>query len=140
MDVNITWNHGMEFTGESESGHKLTIDASEAGGGQNKGFRPTALIAIGAAGCSSMDVLSILRKKKVNFTAYECKVHVESYQEDHPHVFTKMHLEYILTGKGIQRKDVERAVELSETKYCQGIAMMKKTAEVTHTITIIEED
>ncbi len=67
-------------------------------------------------------------------------MNVESYQEDHPpHVFTKMHLEYIVTGKDIKQKDVERAVELSESKYCQGIAMMKKTAEVTHTITIIEE-
>lgn len=139
MDVKVSWNEGMEFTGHAETGHTVIMDASEAGGGQNKGFRPTALIALGAAGCSSMDVLSILRKKKVNFTAYEVKVNVESYQEDHPHVFTKMHFEYIITGKDIQRKDVERAVELSENKYCQGIAMMKKTAEVTHTITIIEE-
>lgn len=129
----------MELTGSAETGHTVIMDASESGGGQNKGFRPTALIAIGAAGCSSMDVLSIMRKKKVNFSAYECKVHVESYQEDHSHVFTKMHLEYIVTGRGIDRKDVEKAVELSETKYCQGIAMMKKTAEVTHTVTIIEE-
>ena len=139
MDVNIKWNQGMELTGEAETGHTVIMDAAEAAGGQNKGFRPTALIALGAAGCSSMDVLSILRKKKVNISAYECKVNVESYQESHPHVFTKMHLEYIVTGKDIKRKDVERAVELSETKYCQGIAMMKKTAEVTHTITIIEE-
>lgn len=139
MDVKIKWNQGMELTGEAETGHTVIMDAAEASGGQNNGFRPTALIALGAAGCSSMDVLSILRKKKVNFSAYECKVNVESYQEAHPHVFTKMHLEYIVTGKDIKRKDVERAVELSETKYCQGIAMMKKTAEVTHTITIIEE-
>ncbi len=139
MDVNIKWNQGMELTGEAETGHTVIMDAAETSGGQNKGFRPTALIALGAAGCSSMDVLSILRKKKVNISAYECKVNVESYQENHPHVFTKMHLEYIVTGKDIKQKDVERAVELSETKYCQGIAMMKKTAEVTHTITIIEE-
>jgi putative redox protein len=139
MDVNLVWKDGMELVGHADTGHQVTMDASAAVGGQNNGFRPTALIAIGAAGCASMDVLSILRKKKVEFSGFECKVNVESYQEAHPHVFTKMHFEYIVTGKNIQRKDVERAVELAETKYCQGIAMMSKTAEIVHTITIIEE-
>ena len=78
-----------------------------------------------------------MRKKKVNFTAYECRVNVES-REEHPRVFTKMHFEYIVTGKDIQRKDVERSVQLAEEKYCQAIAMMSKTAEIVHTITIIE--
>ena len=139
MDVKLNWNGGMEFTGTSDTGHSLIMDASEAGGGENKGFRPTALLAIGTAGCSSMDVLSILRKKKVDISNYECKVHVESYPDGHPHVFTNMHFEYIITGKDIKRADVERAVELSETKYCQAIAMMSKTAKIEHTITIIEE-
>jgi len=139
MDVKLIWKEGMELTGYSESGHTVTMDASEKSGGQNNGSRPTELLAIGTAGCASMDVLSILRKKKVNFTGYECRVKVKTYQEDHPHVFTKMHFEYIVTGKDIQRKDVERAVQLAEEKYCQAIAMMSKTAKIEHTITIVEE-
>ncbi len=94
---------------------------------------------MGTAGCASLDVIAIMRKKKVQFTGYECNVHVESYQEDHPHVFTKMYFEYVVTGNNIQDKDVERAVQLAEEKYCQAIAMMSKTAKIEHTITIIEE-
>ena len=101
--------------------------------------RFVVLIAIGAAGCSSMDVISILRKKKVPFTAFECKVHVESVRDQHPHVFELMEFEYILTGQGINPADVQRAVQLSEEKYCQGIAMLSKTAEIRSKVTIIEE-
>jgi len=85
-----------------------------------------------------MDVISILRKKRVPFTAYECKVHVESVRDQHPHVFELMEFEYIVTGKDINRADVERAVQLSEEKYCQGIAMMRKTAQIRSKITIVD--
>jgi putative redox protein len=139
MDVKLTWNQDMAFTGTADSGHEVTLDSSEGSGGHNTGFRPMELMALGTAGCSSMDVVSILRKKRVPFTAYECKVHVESVRDAHPHVFELMEFEYILTGKGIDRTDVERAVQLSEEKYCQGIAMMRKTAEIRSKITIIEE-
>ncbi|NLB70745.1 MAG: OsmC family protein [Chloroflexi bacterium] len=138
MDLSVVWQGEMELTGYLEGGHTLTIDASEESGGHNKGPLPIALVAVGTAGCASLDVVSILRKKKVNFTGYECKLHVER-REEHPRVFTKMHFEYIVTGTDIKRKDVERAVQLAEEKYCQAIAMMSKTAEIVHTITIIEE-
>ena len=139
MDVKLTWSQDMACTGTADSGHEVTLDSSEGSGGHNTGFRPMELMALGTAGCSSMDVVSILRKKRVPFTAYECKVHVESVRDAHPHVFELMEFEYILTGKGIDRADVERAVQLSEEKYCQGIAMMRKTAEIRSKITIIEE-
>ncbi len=83
MDVKVVWEEGMELTGYSESGHQITLDASEKSGGQNKGFLPIELLAVGTAGCASLDVIAIMRKKKVQFTGYECNVHVESYQEDH---------------------------------------------------------
>ena len=139
MDVKVTWNQEMVFTGTASSGNELPLDTSISSSGQYNGFSPMELLAIGTAGCSSMDVVSILRKKKVPFTAYECKVHVESVQDQHPNVFKLMEFEYILTGKGINQVDVERAVQLSEEKYCQGIAMMRKTAEIRSKITIIEE-
>ena len=139
MDVKVTWKQEMAFTGTADSGHEVMLDSAEGSGGHNTGFRPMELMALGTAGCTSMDVLSILSKKKVPFTAFECKVHVESVQDAHPHVFKLMEFEYIVTGKGIDRADVERAVQLSEEKYCQGIAMMRKTAEIRSRITIIEE-
>lgn len=134
MDVKLTWNENLVFTGTNKDGNRVTLDASEI----NTGFTPMELMALGTAGCTSMDVVSILRKKKVPFTAYDFKVHVESASE-HPKVFTLMELEYIVTGTGINRTDVERAVQLSEEKYCQGIAMMRKSAEIRSKITIIEE-
>lgn len=139
MDAKVTWKQEMAFTGTADSGHEVTLDSAEGSGGHNTGFRPMELMAIGAASCSSMDVVSILRKKKVPFTAYECKVHVESVQDSQPHVFKLMEFEYIVMGKGIDRADVERAVQLSQEKYCQGIAMLRKTAEIRSKITIIEE-
>ena len=139
MDVKVTWNEGIALTATADSGHEVKLDAAEGFGGHNAGFRPMELMAIGAASCSSMDVLSILRKKKVPFTAYECKVHVESVKDQPQYVFKLMEFEYIVTGTGINRADVERAVQLSEEKYCQGIAMLGKTAEIRSKITIIEE-
>lgn len=139
MDVKVTMIQGIALTATADSGHEVKLDAAEGYGGHNIGFRPMELMAIGAASCSSMDVLSIIRKKKVPFTAYECKVHVESVKDQQPYVFKLMEFEYIVTGKGINRADVERAVQLSEDKYCQGIAMMRKTAEIRTKITIIEE-
>ena len=129
MDVKVTMIQGIALTATADSGHEVKLDAAEGYGGHN----------IGAASCSSMDVLSIIRKKKVPFTAYECKVHVESVKDQQPYVFKLMEFEYIVTGKGINRADVERAVQLSEEKYCQGIAMLSKTAEIRSKVTIIEE-
>ena len=138
MDVKVVWKEDMELTGHTEGGHQITIDASEASGGHNRGPLPIALVALGTAGCASLDVIAILRKKKVDFTAFECRVNVED-REEHTRVFTKMHFEYIVTGKNIQQNDVERSVQLTEEKYCQAVAMMSKTAEIIHTITIIEQ-
>ena len=137
MDAKVTWKGDMTMVGSANTGFSVTMDSSVANGGHDSGFRPTELIAIGSIGCSAMDVVSILRKKKVNFTEFEVKVNVISADE-HPRVFKEMAIEYVVTGSGIERKDVERAVQLSEEKYCQGIAMMRKSTTITSTITIIE--
>ena len=139
MDAKVSWKGDMTFEATATTGFKVVMDSSEAGGGHNGGFRPTELLAIGTLGCTGMDVISIMRKKKVDFTNFEVKVHVVSDKE-HPMVFKDMNFEYIVTGRNVQEKDVARAVELSETKYCQCIAMMAKTARITSSITIIEAE
>lgn len=138
MDAKVTMTEGKAFLGTATSGHEIVLDTSVEGGGLNSGFRPMELMALGTIGCASMDVTNILRKMKVDFSAYECRVQVES-SPDYPRVFTSMVFEYIITGKGVREEDVEKAVVLAETKYCQGIAMMAKSAEISHNITIIEE-
>lgn len=137
MDAKVTWKGDMTFEATATTGFTVVMDSSESGGGHDGGFRPTELLAMGTLGCTAMDVISIMRKKKVDFTDFEIKVNVRSNKE-HPMVFTNMDFEYIITGQNILRKDVARAVELSETKYCQCIAMMAKSAKITSTITIIE--
>ncbi|HSN93647.1 MAG TPA: OsmC family protein [Anaerolineaceae bacterium] len=138
MNVKVVWKENMHLTGTAASGHIVQMDSSVQGGGQNLGFRPMEMVAMGVAGCSSMDVISILRKLKVDFHAYEVEVEVTSASE-YPKVFTDMHFTYRVSGHNIKREDVEKAVELSETKYCQGIAMMSRSAKISHTIEVIED-
>jgi len=138
MIVKVVWKEKMHLTGTADSGHIVQLDSSEKGGGQNLGFRPMEMVAMGVAGCSSMDVISILRKLRVDFNGYEVEVAVTSATE-YPKVFTDMHFTYRVTGHNVQKEDVEKAVDLSETKYCQGIAMMSKSAKISHTIEVIED-
>jgi putative redox protein len=96
------------------------------------------LFAVGLVGCTGMDVISILQKKRQDVTEFEVSAEIER-AEEHPKVFTKIILEYKVTGKNLDQKAVERAVELSETRYCGAQAMLAKTAEISHMIIIEEE-
>ena len=139
MHAKAVWNGDMAFTGVNDEGFLLPMDSKKAAGGHDMGFRPLQLMAIGLAGCTGMDVISILKKKRQEVTQFEVNAEVERASE-HPKVFTKIVLAYKVTGKNIDPQALERAVELSETKYCGAQAMLRQTAEITHTITIVQED
>jgi putative redox protein len=119
------------------SGYLIPLDSSKSVGGRELGFQPLQLFAVGLVGCTGMDVISILQKKRVEVTDFEVSAEIER-AEEHPKIFTKILLTYKVTGKNIDQKDVERAVDLSENKYCPAQAMLKETAEISHKI-IIEE-
>ncbi len=138
MRGKATWKGGMAFTGTSDGGYLLPMDAKKAVGGQDMGFQPLQLFAIGLVGCTGMDVISILRKKRQEITAFEVSAEIES-AEEHPKVFTKIILEYKVTGKDLDRGAVEHAVELSETRYCGAQAMLRETAHITSKIVLQEE-
>jgi len=128
---------GMRFDAESGSGHHVTLDADEHGGGEDSGFRPMELLLVGLAGCTGMDVISILRKKRQDMTGYE--VHVWGVRaEEHPMVFVEITVEHVLTGHQIQPEAVARAIELSKERYCGAGAMLGKVAHLTHTYRIVE--
>ncbi len=127
----------MEFDAEAGSGHRVTLDAAESGGGHDRGFRPMELLLVGLAGCTAMDVIGILRKKRQHVTDYEVLVHGER-AEDHPMVFTDVTVEHIVTGHGVDPTAVARAIELSETKYCGAGATISKTATLKHTFRVLE--
>ena len=138
MKAQVTWNGGMQFEGTADSGHKLILDSSPDVGGADSGFRPMELMAISLAGCTAMDVISILRKKRQEITAFEVKVDAPRAKE-HPHVFTEMTVTYVLRGRGIDAAAVERAMQLSEEKYCPAQAMLRQAAPLPLAYEIIEE-
>ena len=139
MNAKAIWKGGMAFTGVNDEGYLLPMDASAKVGGQDLGFRPLQLLAIGLAGCTGMDVISILQKKRQEVTGFNVTAEVERANE-HPKVFSKIILTYAIKGKNLDPQAVERAVELSETKYCGAQAMLGKTAEITHKIVLEEEN
>src|SRR5258708_16850480 len=137
MTVQSKLATGMRFEVEAGSGHHVILDAAEHGGGHNTGFRPMEMLLVGLAGCTGMDVISILRKKRQQVTAYE--VHVTGVRaEDHPMVFVEITVQHIVTGHRIRPEAVARAIELSEERYCGSGAMLSNVAHLTHTYRIVE--
>jgi putative redox protein len=129
MDAKVTWDHGMSFAGTSESGFTVPLGTVPAVGGENDGFKPMELMAISLAGCTAMDVISILRKKRQEITAYEVSVHADQ-AETHPKVFVKSAIIYDLTGKNIDEKAVRRAIQLSADRYCPAQGMLDKVMPI----------
>ncbi len=128
---------GMRFRVEAGSGYPVTLDADEHGGGQNAGFRPMEMLLVGLAGCTGMDVISILRKKRQSVTPYE--IHVQGVRaEEHPMVFVEVTVEHVVTGHNIQPEAVARAIELSERRYCGAGAMLGKVARLKQVYRIVE--
>jgi putative redox protein len=126
---------GMTFAGKSDSNHWVAMDGPEEFGGSNAGTRPKELLLIGLGGCTGSDVVSILSKKKIKLDDFEINLDSE-VSEEHPQVFTKIHIEYVFYGKDINPKDVERAIELSQTKYCSVTAMLQKAVQISHSYRI----
>ncbi len=139
MNTKLKWLGKMGFVAKSDSNHAVVMDASPDVGGENTGSRPMELLLQALGGCTGMDVVSILQKKRVPLTALEVEITAERADE-HPKVFTKVDIKFKIYGKDIKAKDVERAIELSETKYCSATAMFRHTAEVTTSYEIYEPE
>jgi putative redox protein len=131
MDAKVTWQGRMTFSGSADTGFNITLGSDPSVGGDNDGFRPLELMAVSLAGCTAMDVISILRKKQQNVTAFEVRAHADQAR-DHPHVFTHVLVEYIVTGHDVSQAAVERAIELSTTKYCPASAMLSKAVHIDY--------
>jgi putative redox protein len=138
VEAKVALLSDMQFDGSASSGHHLTMDADSGSGGHNKGFRPMELLLVGFGGCTGMDVISILRKKRENVSGMEMNVKGEK-SDAHPHVYREVQIEYVVKGKGIQKESVERAIALSLDKYCSVGATLGKTAKITHSYRIVEE-
>jgi putative redox protein len=122
---------GITLVGKADSNHWVVMDGGPAFGGSQAGSSPKELLLVALGGCTSMDVIPILKKKRAPVDGYELHI-TGTVREEHPQVFTEIHLEYLFYGVGINPADVERAIELSTTKYCAITAMLKTSVTITH--------
>lgn len=138
MNVAMTWNGKMSFEGVGESGFVQKIDSDVAVGGENSGPRPMELIAMGLAGCTGMDVISILQKKQQPVKDFQVNFHAERATE-HPKVFTQAIIEYQVAGRDVDETALLRAIELSAEKYCPAQAMLGKAFPMHLVYKILDE-
>jgi putative redox protein len=131
-ELRVTWiGPGLRMIGDMPDGQAVVMDhVLEGEDREESALRPMQLLLTGMAGCTAMDVVSILQKKRQSFTGLRVEVSAERASE-HPKVYTRVHLEYIVTGEAVDPKAVARAIELSVGKYCSGTAIVEKTAELT---------
>jgi putative redox protein len=133
----ISWVDGMLMVAESGSGHTFTMDGAPDIGGRNLAARPMEVVLIGLGGCTAIDVVSMLKKQRQDIEGVEVSL-VAERADDHPKVFTSVKLVYTVRGRNLNKALVERAVSLSDEKYCSATAMFKKSADVTHEVVIVE--
>jgi len=139
MECVINWMGpgGMAFVAETGSGHMLTMDGAPAGGGRDLAPRPMETVLAGTGGCTAYDVVLILQKGRHDVRGCEVKLSAERAPTE-PKVFTKIHMHFVVTGRGLSQAVVERAVALSHEKYCSASIMLAKTAEITTSVEIVE--
>ncbi len=131
MKTRIKYIENVCLMAESESGHSLIIDGSPEIGGRNLGVRPMEMILMGLGGCTTIDILTILRKKRQNIT--DCVIEIDSQRRDTiPKIFSKIHLHFIITGDNLNEKHVQQAVQLSAEKYCSVSEMLKQSVEISY--------
>ncbi len=132
----LVWRDDLMMTGYSANGHTVALDAAPYAGGHEAGFRPMDLMLTSLAGCTGMDVISILRKKRQEFTALEITVEGKR-QDEHPKVYTEIWVHFTITGANVDPVAVERAIELSRDKYCAAAATLRHTATLHYDYEII---
>lgn len=138
MKARIKWVQDVTFMGESGSGHAVVMDGPAEQGGANRGVRPMEMLLLGMGGCTAFDVVHILKKARQPIT--DCVVELEAERATaQPKVFTRIHVHYRVTGRGLKDAQIRRAVALSTEKYCSASIMLAKTAEVTHDYELLED-
>ncbi len=138
MKSNVKLIKDMQFIATADSGHEVVMDAPISAEGNNTASKPSELVLMGLGGCTGMDVISILRKKKQDITGFEMNV-IADVPENHPRTFTDFHVEYIITGRDISEDAVKRAIDLSRGKYCLVGMTLEKASKMTFSYKIIPE-
>lgn len=137
MECTVRWTDGMTFLAETGSNHVVAMDGAADGGGRNLAPRPMEMVLVGTGGCTAYDVVVILRKSGQDITGCEVKVTAERAETD-PKVFTRIHMQFTVRGRGLKKNLVEHAIRLSHEKYCSASIMLGKTAEITKGFDLVE--
>ncbi|MDB4040363.1 OsmC family protein [Methylophilaceae bacterium] len=137
MKATIKWLDGVSFEGVSESGHSVVMDGPPESGGKNLGMRPMEMLLLGLGGCTSYDIVTILKKSRQDVKDCSAEITAER-AENIPKVFTKIHIHFVLEGNNLDLSVVERTISLSATKYCSASIMLEKSVIITHDFEIIE--
>ncbi|VEB43531.1 OsmC-like protein [Chromobacterium violaceum] len=138
MQARLKWVDGVCFMGETGSGHAVVMDGAPEGGGRNLGPRPMELVLLGTAGCTSYDVITILKKSRQDVR--DCWVDIQADRADaDPKVFIRIHFHFVVVGRELKPDAVERAIKLSAEKYCSASIMLAKTADITHDFELRED-
>ncbi|MDC1026940.1 OsmC family protein [Candidatus Thioglobus sp.] len=137
MNLSVNWVDGMLMVGKSHSGHSITMDGPIEIGGENLGVRPMEMLLLGVAGCTMIDVVTTLKKMRQDLLHCETRISAERANE-HPKVFTDIHIQFIVKGKDLDSKKVDKAITLSAEKYCSASIMLGKTAKITHDFEVLE--
>jgi putative redox protein len=140
MKASVLWMKDGQFIAKSDSGHTLIIDGPPDHGGKNLGARPMEMVLMGLGGCTSIDVIDILKKSRQDIT--DCVTQLTAERATSiPAVFTKIHIHFVVTGRNLKPRQVERAVELSATKYCSATLMLQRGGvEITHDFELVETE
>jgi putative redox protein len=139
MEARARWVDEASFLAISGSGHAVLMDGPPESGGRNLGPRPMEMLLMGTAGCTAYDVVHILRKSRADIRGCEARI-AATRADSEPKVFTKLHIHFVVTGRGLKTEQVARAIQLSAGKYCSASLMLGKTAEITHDFEVIEAD
>jgi putative redox protein len=138
MECTVRWTSGMTFLAETASNHVVAMDGAPEGGGRNLAPRPMEMVLLGTGGCTAYDVVVILKKSGQPITGCEVKLTSERAETD-PKVFTRIHMHFVVRGRGLKRNLVEHAIRLSHDKYCSASIMLGKTAEISTGFEIVDE-
>ena len=139
MNAKLMQLDGLAMMGKGDTGHWVAMDAPDKLGGHGAGSRPMELMLICIAGCAAMDIIAILKKKRVDLRGFEVDADAER-SDEHPQLFKKIVFNYTVIGKNIQAKDVERSIELTDTNYCGAIENVRSSVEIVHNFTIKDVD
>lgn len=137
-EIKVRWSTNRQFVGWDEAGHGVVMDAKPEYKGEGTGPRPVDLVLYGLAGCTGMDVISVLQKKRQDVIGLQVNVRGHQREEDYPHYYEDIHVEYVVTGHGVTEAAVSRAIQLSEEKYCSVSATLRGVAEITTKYEILE--